>query len=86
LSPEHLGELDLPVKGKDGMRSTSKLAYGRLKPLMACHVELAALGREVLQQRLEPLLPLPIIVGREEGGDDEITVPASRVEKPVGGR
>ena len=68
------------------MRSTSKPAYGRLEPLMACLVELAALGREVLRQRLEPLLPLPIVVGREEGGDDEIAITASRVEEPFGGR
>ena len=83
---EDLGELDLPVKGKDRMRSTSKPADGCLEPLMARHVELAALGGEVVRQRLESLLPLPIILGREEGGDDEITVPASRVEEPVGGR
>ena len=68
------------------MRSASKPADGRLEPLMARHVELAALGGEVVRQRLEPLLPFPIVVGREEGGDDEITIPASRVEKPVGGR
>ena len=73
---EDLGELDLPVKGNDRMRSAAKLADGCLEPLMARHVELAALGREVLRQRLEPLLPFPIVVGREEGGDDEIAIAA----------
>ena len=86
LSVEHLRELNLPVKGKDRMRSTAEPADGCLEPLMARHVELAALGGEVLRQRLEPLLPFPIVVGREEGGNDEVAIAASRVNKPVGGR
>src|SRR5271157_5276126 len=68
------------------MRSTAKRADGCLKPLMARYVELAALGGEVLRQRLESLLPFPIVVGREEGGNDEVAIAASRVNKPVGGR
>ena len=68
------------------MRSASKPADGRIEPLMARHVELAALGGEVLRQRLKPLPTSPIVVGREEGGNNEVTIAASRVNKPVGGR
>jgi len=56
------------MEGKNRPRSTAKLADGGLEPLVPRHVELASLGGEVVCYRLKPLLPLPIVVGGEEGG------------------